>query len=71
MSVCLSPSLIKSVCRPQAFELATGDYLFEPHSGEDYSRDEGTLPNAHNGVELILHTVNRSLQHLQKKRLGA
>lgn len=26
---------------PQAFELATGDYLFEPHSGEDYSRDEG------------------------------
>uniref|UniRef100_A0A3B4AJV4 non-specific serine/threonine protein kinase n=1 Tax=Periophthalmus magnuspinnatus TaxID=409849 RepID=A0A3B4AJV4_9GOBI len=24
----------------QAFELATGDYLFEPRSGEDYSRDE-------------------------------
>nr|DBA19939.1 TPA: hypothetical protein GDO54_015694 [Pyxicephalus adspersus] len=23
-----------------AFELATGDYLFEPQSGEDYSRDE-------------------------------
>ncbi|XP_017158698.1 SRSF protein kinase 3 isoform X2 [Poecilia reticulata] len=23
-----------------AFELATGDYLFEPHSGEDYTRDE-------------------------------
>lgn len=23
-----------------AFELATGDYLFEPHSGEDYPRDE-------------------------------
>ncbi|XP_043983466.1 SRSF protein kinase 1a isoform X5 [Gambusia affinis] len=23
-----------------AFELVTGDYLFEPHSGEDYSRDE-------------------------------
>uniref|UniRef100_A0A6I8S2M9 non-specific serine/threonine protein kinase n=1 Tax=Xenopus tropicalis TaxID=8364 RepID=A0A6I8S2M9_XENTR len=23
-----------------AFELATGDYLFEPHSGENYSRDE-------------------------------
>ncbi|XP_051956970.1 SRSF protein kinase 1b isoform X5 [Xyrauchen texanus] len=22
------------------FELATGDYLFEPHTGEDYSRDE-------------------------------
>jgi len=27
----------------QAFELATGDYLFEPHSGEDYTRDEGQL----------------------------
>ena len=27
----------------QAFELATGDYLFEPHSGEDYSRDEDHL----------------------------
>ncbi|KAG7276509.1 hypothetical protein CRUP_021289 [Coryphaenoides rupestris] len=26
-----------------AFELATGDYLFEPHSGEDYTRDEGEL----------------------------
>uniref|UniRef100_A0A671LEX1 non-specific serine/threonine protein kinase n=1 Tax=Sinocyclocheilus anshuiensis TaxID=1608454 RepID=A0A671LEX1_9TELE len=24
-----------------AFELVTGDYLFEPHSGEDYTRDEG------------------------------
>ncbi|XP_043223111.1 SRSF protein kinase 2-like [Amphibalanus amphitrite] len=23
-----------------AFELATGDYLFEPHTGQDYSRDE-------------------------------
>lgn len=23
-----------------AFELATGDFLFEPHSGDDYSRDE-------------------------------
>jgi len=26
-----------------AFELATGDYLFEPHSGEDYTRDEDHL----------------------------
>lgn len=30
----------------QAFELATGDYLFEPHSGEDYSRDEGRAGRA-------------------------
>lgn len=36
-----SPSLLPS--SPQVFELATGDYLFEPHSGRDYSRDEGTL----------------------------
>ena len=33
-------------CNPEtiqacmAFELATGDYLFEPHTGKDYSRDE-------------------------------
>ncbi|CAG0899486.1 unnamed protein product [Cyprideis torosa] len=26
-----------------AFELATGDYLFEPHSGENYTRDEDHL----------------------------
>ena len=28
------------MCVWQSFELATGDYLFEPHSGEDYSRNE-------------------------------
>ena len=33
-----------------AFELATGDYLFEPHSGEDYSRDEDHLAHV---IELI------------------
>ena len=26
-----------------AFELATGDYLFEPHSGDEYTRDEDHL----------------------------
>lgn len=30
---------------PQTFELATGDYLFEPHSGHGYSRDEGLSNN--------------------------
>lgn len=25
---------------PQVFELATGDFLFEPHSGANYERDE-------------------------------
>ena len=34
----------------KAFELATGDYLFEPHSGEDYSRDEDHLAHI---IELL------------------
>jgi len=33
-----------------AFEMATGDYLFEPHSGTDYSRDEDHLAHI---VELV------------------
>ncbi|KAK3740601.1 hypothetical protein QZH41_009719, partial [Actinostola sp. cb2023] len=33
-----------------AFELSTGDFLFEPHSGEDYSRDEDHLAHV---IELI------------------
>merc|ERR1719414_224237 len=33
-----------------AFEMATGDYLFEPHSGDDYSRDEDHLAHI---IELI------------------
>ncbi|XP_041350045.1 SRSF protein kinase 3-like [Gigantopelta aegis] len=33
-----------------AFELATGDYLFEPHSGEDYTRDEDHLAHI---IELL------------------
>ena len=33
-----------------AFELATGDYLFEPHSGEYYSRDEDHLAHI---IELL------------------
>lgn len=41
----------------QAFELATGDYLFEPHSGEDYSRDEDHL--AH--IMELLGPVPRSI----------
>jgi serine/threonine protein kinase len=32
------------------FELATGDYLFEPHSGEYYSRDEDHLAHI---IELL------------------
>ncbi|UJR27324.1 hypothetical protein I4U23_008617 [Adineta vaga] len=33
-----------------AFELATGDYLFEPHSGEDYNRDEDHIAHI---IELL------------------
>lgn len=32
------------------FELATGDYLFEPHSGDTYSRDEDHLAHI---IELL------------------
>lgn len=40
-----------------AFELATGDYLFEPHAGEHYSRDEDHLAHI---IEL-LGEIPRSL----------
>ncbi|XP_074646954.1 uncharacterized protein LOC141902911 [Tubulanus polymorphus] len=33
-----------------AFELATGDYLFEPHNGENYNRDEDHLAHV---IELL------------------
>ncbi|XP_067832231.1 SRSF protein kinase 3-like isoform X2 [Heptranchias perlo] len=33
-----------------AFELVTGDYLFEPHSGEDYTRDEDHIAHM---IELL------------------
>ena len=33
-----------------AFELATGDYLFEPHSSDEYSRDEDHLAHI---IELL------------------
>ncbi|XP_058499642.1 SRSF protein kinase 3 isoform X1 [Solea solea] len=33
-----------------AFELATGDYMFEPHSGEDYTRDEDHIAHI---IELL------------------
>lgn len=35
-----------------AFELACGDYLFEPHSGENYSRDEDHIAHI---IELVGH----------------
>lgn len=40
-----------------AFELATGDYLFEPHSGDNYSRDEDHIAHI---IEL-LGTIPKSI----------
>uniref|UniRef100_A0A8R1HM47 Serine/threonine-protein kinase spk-1 n=1 Tax=Caenorhabditis japonica TaxID=281687 RepID=A0A8R1HM47_CAEJA len=40
-----------------AFELATGDYLFEPHQGDNYSRDEDHL--AH--ISELLGTITPSI----------
>lgn len=42
-----------------AFELATGDYLFEPHSGEDYCRDEDHLAHI---IELLGNIPRRIAQ---------
>ncbi|ROT76873.1 putative SRSF protein kinase 3 isoform X3 [Penaeus vannamei] len=45
-----------------AFELATGDYLFEPHSGADYTRDEDHLAHI---IEL-LGKIPRHIAHSGK-----
>lgn len=45
-----------------AFELATGDYLFEPHSGDDYCRDEDHLAHI---IEL-LGNIPRRIAHSGK-----
>lgn len=65
------PVFMIIVLSPQAFELATGDYLFEPHSGEDYSRDEGiagtssscpfSVLSSYNCTALILSAIFRSI----------
>ena len=41
MYVCIYQFLCILFMIVQVFELATGDYLFEPKAGRDYSRDEG------------------------------
>nr|XP_032634949.1 SRSF protein kinase 3-like [Chelonoidis abingdonii] len=43
-----TPTIWSTAC--MAFELATGDYLFEPHSGDEYSRDEDHIAHM---VELL------------------
>lgn len=49
-----------------AFELATGDYLFEPHSGEDYSRDEDHLAHI---IELLGEIPRRIAQSGKNSKL--
>lgn len=44
----ISADIWSTAC--MAFELATGDYLFEPHSGENYCRDEDHIAHI---IELL------------------
>ncbi|KAI3417423.1 MAP kinase Spk1 [Globodera pallida] len=46
-----------------AFELATGDYLFEPHSGGTYSRDEDHLAHVIELLGSIPPTVFKKGEH--------
>ncbi|KAF7630012.1 Protein kinase domain-containing protein [Meloidogyne graminicola] len=46
-----------------AFELATGDYLFEPHSGTTYSRDEDHLAHIIELLGSIPPTVFKKGEH--------
>lgn len=52
------PVFVMPALSPQAFELATGDYLFEPHSGEDYSRDEGIAGTSSSCSFSVLFSYN-------------
>ncbi|XP_023026672.1 SR splicing factor protein kinase [Leptinotarsa decemlineata] len=49
-----------------AFELATGDYLFEPHSGEDYCRDEDHLAHI---IELLGNIPRKIAQSGKNSKL--
>jgi len=46
-----------------AFEMATGDYLFEPHTGDTYSRDEDHLAHISELLGPIPSTVYKKGQH--------
>ncbi|WKY01004.1 hypothetical protein Q1695_015196 [Nippostrongylus brasiliensis] len=46
-----------------AFELATGDYLFEPHNGDNYSRDEDHLAHICELLGSIPPSVYKKGQH--------
>lgn len=49
-----------------AFELATGDYLFEPHSGEDFCRDEDHLAHI---IELLGNIPRKIAQSGKNSKL--
>lgn len=40
---------------PQAFELATGDYLFDPQAGATFSREEGLSPASFCSIILLFY----------------
>lgn len=49
--VCVCFNTLNSISHHlQAFELATGDYLFEPNSGENFSRNDDHLAHI---IELL------------------
>lgn len=47
----------------KAFELATGDYLFEPHGGATYSRDEDHLAHIIELLGSISPTIFKKGEH--------
>lgn len=46
-----------------AFELATGDFLFEPHAGDDYSRDDDHLGHIVELLGDIPYKITQSGKH--------
>lgn len=46
-----------------AFELATGDYLFEPHQGDNYSRDEDHLAHISELLGAIPPSIYKKGKH--------
>ncbi|CAI5444333.1 unnamed protein product [Caenorhabditis angaria] len=46
-----------------AFELATGDYLFEPHQGDNYSRDEDHLAHISELLGRVPESVYKKGKH--------
>ncbi len=58
--VCLLTNFFIVVVCMKAFELGTGDFLFDPHTSEEYTRNEGGLQTLKFHFEL----VNFDIDHL-------